>query len=286
MYKTDPAGSSTKTLTIIHWYIYGQSPFSTVLFNIVEAAIYFSNYVYFMIFWAIWSFRLICMKFNMLKGTKVLWAKIWQILHFWLLGGGGGGIRTCDTYNSMALFQLIIYPERVNSSILMMWTFPFFEPMYSHLLWNGRWQHVILKQKDHRVTTVTRQLPWLSDSYHGYQTVTMVIIVTRQLPWLPDNYHGHHSYQDYQTVTMVTRQLPRLPDNYHGYQTITMVTRQLPWLSDNYHGYQSSYHGYQTITMVTRQLPWLPDNYHGYQTVTMVTIVTRQLPLLPDSLPK
>jgi len=42
------------------------------------------------------------------------------------------------THNSMALFQLMIYPDSVNDSKLTMCTLPRSVPMYSHLLWNGR----------------------------------------------------------------------------------------------------------------------------------------------------
>lgn len=52
--------------------------------------------------------------------------------------------RYLHTHTSIALFQLITYPERTNVSIWSTWMFPRSVPTYSHLLCNGRWMHVIL----------------------------------------------------------------------------------------------------------------------------------------------
>lgn len=48
------------------------------------------------------------------------------------------------TYTSIALFQLITYPERTNVSIWSIWIFPRSVPTYNHLLCSGKWMHVIL----------------------------------------------------------------------------------------------------------------------------------------------
>lgn len=56
--------------------------------------------------------------------------------------------NVCGTYSSMALFHMMVYPERVKDSTFTMWMFPRSEPMYSHLLWKGRWQNVILQKRN------------------------------------------------------------------------------------------------------------------------------------------
>ena len=56
-----------------------------------------------------------------------------------------------STYNSMALFQLMTYPESTKDSMLTICTFPLSVPMYNHLLWNGRSHCVILKDKNNMV---------------------------------------------------------------------------------------------------------------------------------------
>lgn len=53
------------------------------------------------------------------------------------------------TYTSIALFQLITYPDRTNVSMCSMWIFPRSVPTYSHLLWSGRWMQVILLKADY-----------------------------------------------------------------------------------------------------------------------------------------
>lgn len=57
----------------------------------------------------------------------------------------------CSTYSSMALFHMMTYPDKTKDSMLTMCVFPRSVPTYSHLLWKGRWQNVILgkrKQKE------------------------------------------------------------------------------------------------------------------------------------------
>ena len=59
-----------------------------------------------------------------------------------------------STHSSMALFQLMTYPERMKDSILTTCTFPCTVPIYSHLLWNGRWQYVIRDLKKEKNTSI------------------------------------------------------------------------------------------------------------------------------------
>lgn len=54
--------------------------------------------------------------------------------------------HVCITHSLMALFHMMVYPERVKDSTFTMWMFPRSVPMYNHLLWKGRWQNVILKK--------------------------------------------------------------------------------------------------------------------------------------------
>lgn len=54
------------------------------------------------------------------------------------------------TYSSMALFHMMTYPDKMKDSMLTMCVFPRSVPTYSHLLWKGRWQKVILQNKRKR----------------------------------------------------------------------------------------------------------------------------------------
>ena len=68
---------------------------------------------------------------------------------------GKNGYKCVKTYKSMALFQLMRYPLNTNVSIFTKYTFPLSVPIYSHLLWNVKWQYVILNNdivvKNHRL---------------------------------------------------------------------------------------------------------------------------------------
>lgn len=46
--------------------------------------------------------------------------------------------HVCITHSLMALFHMMVYPERVKDSTFTMWMFPRSVPMYNHLLWKGR----------------------------------------------------------------------------------------------------------------------------------------------------
>lgn len=52
-----------------------------------------------------------------------------------------------DTHSSMALFHMMTYPDKMKDSMLTMCVFPRSVPTYSHLLWKGRWQKVILQRE-------------------------------------------------------------------------------------------------------------------------------------------
>lgn len=56
------------------------------------------------------------------------------------------------TYTSIALFQLITYPDKTNVSICSMWIFPRSVPTYNHLLWSGRWMQVILLKTNYTIS--------------------------------------------------------------------------------------------------------------------------------------
>lgn len=75
--------------------------------------------------------------------------------HWWLLAWflSTPVFGAWATYSSMALFHMMTYPDKMKDSMLTMCVFPRSVPTYSHLLWKGRWQNVILenkKQKEER----------------------------------------------------------------------------------------------------------------------------------------
>lgn len=81
------------------------------------------------------AFKNLLTRFTRVSSTRCILQKDWHPYY------------QQPTYSSMALFQLITYPEMANDSRLTTWTFPRSVPMYSHLLWNGKWQNVILQQQ-------------------------------------------------------------------------------------------------------------------------------------------
>lgn len=59
-------------------------------------------------------------------------------------------LATVNTHSSMALFHMMTYPDKIKDSMLTMCVFPRSVPTYSHLLWKGRWQNVILDKQKHK----------------------------------------------------------------------------------------------------------------------------------------
>lgn len=74
------------------------------------------------------------------------------------------------TYTSIALFQLITYPDKTNVSMCSMWIFPRSVPTYNHLLWSGRWMQVILLKTNYTINT-------------RYQEVQTVEMLTKSLDY-------------------------------------------------------------------------------------------------------
>lgn len=64
------------------------------------------------------------------------------------------------TYTSIALFQLITYPDRTNVSMCSMWIFPRSVPTYNHLLWSGRWMQVILLKTNYTISHSLKIKSW------------------------------------------------------------------------------------------------------------------------------
>lgn len=62
-------------------------------------------------------------------------------------------VSASDTHSSMALFHMMTYPDKMKDSMLTMCVFPRSVPTYSHLLWKGRWQNVILQSEERRRKT-------------------------------------------------------------------------------------------------------------------------------------
>lgn len=82
-----------------------------------------------------------------------------------------GLLRVSTTYSSMALFHMITYPDKMKDSMLTMCVFPRSVPTYSHLLWKGRWQNVILENKRKRKSLLE------SNNYKCSKTILKVFFL-------------------------------------------------------------------------------------------------------------
>lgn len=90
-------------------------------------------------------------------------------------------VSASDTHSSMALFHMMTYPDKMKDSMLTMCVFPRSVPTYSHLLWKGRWQNVILQSKETRRKTgwasaKQRFVPSLGQT-HNHTSLSVRIVI-------------------------------------------------------------------------------------------------------------